>query len=121
MSNYIDVDPKHPSVAPIIKATFPQYRRKKATLVTGGSVTFHDLNWSGGTRSEYMACMLDGTRAVHASQINQPPPWQNPYEGVTAEIPMGACVVSCGTFCGKPGKLYIYLNAEDVTKFLPSS
>ena len=61
--------------ATIIAATFPQYRRKKVRVRATGKITFHDLNWSGGTRTEYRACTLDGYPLGNSAKYNSLAPW----------------------------------------------
>jgi hypothetical protein len=103
-------------VRAIINATFPEYRRKKVYLYANETVTLHDLNWSGGTRSEYRTCTLNGQPAGTAAKYNA----MDRAEGATIPIPQGHAVVSCGYFCGKPSMLSIYVHPADMPKLLPN-
>ena len=104
---------KNPAVAAIMRATFPNYRRKTVWLNPRGAVTLCDLNWSGGTRSEYRACTLGGSCLGGSGKYNAMAPWDNYAEGKTIEIPPGRCMVRAGFFCGKPSHATIYYNGSD--------
>lgn len=90
------------------------YRRKKVVLVATKVVTITGLNWSGGSRTSYAAFELNGKALGNADAYHTPAPWNNPGEGVAMPIPNGTCVVSYGTFMGKPSMAYIYVNPEDM-------
>lgn len=107
------------SIAAIVRATFPNYRRKTVRLHTTSSVTLQDLNWSGGTRSEYKACKLDGTLTGGSDRYHQIAPWENPAEGMTLPIPAGMIMVRGGHFCGKESQLSLYVNPADMPRYLP--
>lgn len=115
--DYIKVASK--DVKHIIAATFPKYRKRQVIIKATTSVTFSDLNWSGGTKSEYRACTIDGRPVEAKYDMSAPAPWNNPFEGKTAELPVGAVVVEGGYFCGKERMLYINVNPENMPKFLP--
>jgi hypothetical protein len=105
-------------VTHILRATFPDYRRRSVCIVTTGQATLHDLNWSGGTRNEYRACTLDG-KPIHARRdINAPHPLDNTYEGQTVIVPVGCAIVQAGFFCGKASRAYIYINDVDFNRML---
>lgn len=112
------IDPKQ--AAPIIRATFPGYAGRMVRIVPSSTVTFHDLNWSGGTRNQYRACRLDGAPLPSRVAMNAPAPWENPYEGHTVEIPQGAAVVEHTIFCGKDLGLRIHARQEDLAPMLPA-
>ena len=105
-----------PSISVIVAATFPTYRKHRVNIDLSGSVTLHDLNWSGGTRSEYKACTKIGKDAA-APDLNSPAPWDNKFEGKTIDIPLGFVVVRGGHFCGKQSTLTIYVNPNDAPKW----
>lgn len=105
---------QHEEIARIVDEAFPSYRRQKVYINPTGNVTFHDLNWSGGTRSEYVALTLEGERCGDMSTANNMAPWANPVEGKSVDIPKGMCVVQGGYFCGKPSTLTLYINPADV-------
>jgi hypothetical protein len=105
----------------IIAATFPGYRKRKVYLNARGSVTFTGLNWSGGSRSEYQSCTLEGRPLGNMNHHNQVAPWDQVAEGKSVEIPRGACVVEGGHFCGKQSTLRIYIHPDDMPRYLPTA
>ena len=105
--------------AAIVKATFPDYRRKQVRVQASETVTFYELNWSGGTKNEYRACSIDGRQSSAGPDMGIAPPWANPHEGKTIELPAGYCVVRGGHFCGKISLLTIYVHPADMPKYLP--
>ena len=114
--NYIEV--KTSEVKHIINATFPDYRKKKVLVWPATSVTLHDLNWSGGTKSEYRACSVDGKSNGKHVDTGRPAPWNNPYEGLTIPLPIDCVVAKAGYFCGKPSTMYLYIHPENMPKYL---
>ena len=118
MINAIYIDPKQ--AAPIIRATFPSYNGKHCKIRAQDRVTFNGLNWSGGSRSTYRACRLDGTPIESQHDMSAPPPWSNPFEGKTVSIPAGCAVVEHSIFCGKDMGLTIYAPPADVAPLLPA-
>lgn len=116
----IEASPK--DFAAIIKATFPDYRGKKITIDTSGRVHFYDLNWIGGTRSEFKACTLGGQPLGSSARYNAMAPWDpQQIEGKSVDVPQGCVMVRGGYFCGKPSMLTITCNPADMPKLLPSS
>jgi len=109
---------KTKEVRQIVDATFPDYRRKEVVIDARETVTFRDLNWSGGTKVEYRACGLDGVTNDRRLDMGRPAPWDNPYEGLTVNIPLDCAVVQWGYFCGKPSMMYIYVNPANMPKFI---
>ena len=105
-------------LARIVRATFPDYKRRVITVQASETVTFHDLNWSGGTRSEYRACTLDGQPLGGSAKYNAQAPWDNQAEGKTIPLPQGSVMVQGGHFCGKVSRLTIYVNPADMPKYL---
>ena len=94
------------------------YRRKKVAVVAAESVTLCGLNWDGGSRTSYAAFSLAGTGLGNLDHYHNPAPWNNAAEGVTLPVPRGACVVSHGTFLGKPAMARIYVNPADMPAVL---
>ncbi len=121
MHHYIENWQKDQTVAAIVRAAFPSYRRKKVSVEPRESVTLMDLNWSGGTRSEYRAVSLDGQQTGGSSlPYSARAPWDNPAEGASVPVPQGFCIVRGGHFCGKESLLSIYVNPADMPRLLPS-
>ena len=107
-------------VRTIIKATFPNYRRKTVLVEIAVKMQIYGLNWDGGSRHEYAACTLNGkSKSGIAAKINMPHPMNNPYEGLKIEIPRGAIVVQGGTFMGKPSRLRVYVHPADFATVFP--
>ena len=102
----------------IIKATFPDYRKRTVVIAPREKVTFHDVNWSGGTRSEYRACSIDGKRAEKTPHMGLNAPWNNPYSGLTIDLPVNTVIVEGGYFCGKKRQLYIYVHPANMPLLL---
>ena len=112
---------KRADILALINATFPDYRGRKFKVIASGRVFFSDLNWSGGSRSQYRACTLDGKLTGTMDKYNHAHPWDHQAEGKTCEIPRGACVVRHSIFCGKDTGLTVYIHPEDMPKLLPVS
>ena len=111
---------KDASVAAIVKATFPSYKRKKVYIRASETVMFQDLNWSGGTRSEYRACTLDGQPAGSMDRYHALAPWDSrQVEGQSVPVPAGMIVVRGGHFCGKESILCLHVNPADMPRYLP--
>ena len=112
---------KRKDVAQIVAATFPDYKGRKFRIEPRATVTFSNLNWDGGTRSQYRTCTLDGSQSLgRADRYNAQAPWANALEGKTIPIPAGALIVEHAMFCGKDAGLYIYVNPQDMPKLLAS-
>jgi len=118
MFNSLEVPTK--DVAQIIKATFPSYRKRKVHIRACETVSLQDLNWSGGTRSEYRACTLDGKSLGGLDRFNAMAPWDSrQIEGVSLPLMAGAVVVRGGHFCGKESTITIHVHPADMPKYLP--
>jgi hypothetical protein len=109
-----DIHVKPEDVALIISATFPDYTGKKVRVTGTESVTLHNLEWSGGSRSLYRACTIDGVTlgAVAHGHID------NPAEGAKTSIALGCAIVEHITFCGRDLGLRIYVRPDDMPKNL---
>jgi hypothetical protein len=114
----LELSPRDPAIAHIIRATFPQYRKRKVYLKARETITLQDLNWSGGTRAEYRTCTLDGHPTASTLPYSALAPWNNYAEGVTLPIPQGMACVQGGVFCGKESTLTINVNPADMPKYL---
>jgi hypothetical protein len=104
----------------IIRATFPGYTGKKVEVRASESVTISNLNWGGGSRSQYAACTLDGEPTGNAFAANQADPWKNKVEGQSVAVPPGHALVEHCLFCGKDLGLRIYVNPADMPRYLPA-
>ena len=105
-----------PDLASIVRKAFVGYKRRKVLLHSATTVCLMDLNWSGGTRSEYASVNLaTGTVQTIGDSITHPD--HNTWEGRSVPIPQGFAIVRGGHFCGKASTLSIYLRPEDFAKF----
>ena len=110
------------TISHIVAATFPSYRRRKVIIRAAESVTLSDLNWFGGTRSEYNTCTIDGQPVGTSAKYNAMSPWDTrQIEGRELPIPQGMIVVRGGHFCGKESLLTIYVNPADMPRYLPAA
>ena len=98
----------------IIKATFPDYRKRTVYVQSSDKGRISDVNWSGGTRKEYRACTIDGRPLQNQVDMHGPAPWDNPFEGLEINIPPGMVMVEGGHFCGKVATLFITVNPVDL-------
>lgn len=81
-------------VAPLVVATFPDYKGRRFSVRVANQVRLDDLNWSDGTRSQYRACTLTGERLGSTDRYNAMAPWdRNQIEGQTLPLVPGAAVV----------------------------
>lgn len=95
---------------PMVKAIAKRlgYRRKTVSIVVTESVTLTDLNWSGGTRSQYTAVDLSSMQTVERD-LSHAPPWENRFEGLSVPLPNNAAIVRHGTFCGRVSQMTFYI------------
>lgn len=100
------MDPKDLKL--IGKTAFPNYKGRTYRHEAGGSCTFMDLNWGGGTRSTFRAVRLADMKVDQGLGSAVPAPWANPFEGKTVEIPTGYAIVEHSIFCGKDLGLRVY-------------
>lgn len=106
------------AVADIAKAL--GYRRKKVIVRARESVTLNDLNWSGGSRSEYHALRISDGAVSSKSMMNAVAPWENAYEGACVPLAPGLAIIETGHFCGKERIMTIYLHPSDMPKLIPA-
>lgn len=106
-------------VARIVDATFPDYRGRKIRVRPATHESLQDLNWSGGSRSQYRACTLDGRTLGTGDAYNALAPWDNrQVEGQSVPVPPGAVMVRHTIFCGKDTGLTITCNPADMPRLL---
>jgi len=105
-------------VKAIINATFDNYRKRTVLIKPTTTVRLSGLNWDGGSRTEYRACTIDGRPANRTANMSGPPPWANPFEGKSIEIPEGFIVVSGGHFCGKVSTLTLHVHPNNMPKLI---
>ena len=107
-------------VAAIVAGTYPDYRGNKIRVIPAETVTFQNLNWQGGTRSQYRACDLSGGPLGSLDKWNQVHPDRNAAEGGEIRLPEGAAIVEHSLFCGKDTGLRIYIRPADMPNLLPA-
>lgn len=105
---------KRADVAALIAATFPEYRGRTYRVCPATRVRLDNLNWCGGSRSQYRACTLAGESVGSADKWNTVAPWVNKAEGAEFELPQGAVMVEHQIFCGKDMGLRFYIRPEDM-------
>lgn len=111
--------PSDPSLQPLIKATFPEYRgRKPVTLIAATEVAFTNLYWDGGSRSTYAVVTLDGFRPFTLPQDN-PPQFGGSRDTPRHALPPGVAVIENPTICGKQGALRISVHPDSLAPLLP--
>jgi hypothetical protein len=100
---------------------FPSYRKRDVCLRAVEKVSFHDLNWCGGTRAQYTAISLANGAARTMSNWNALAPWANPYEGASVALQPGCAIVETGHFCGKESPMRVYVHPADMPKLIGSA
>lgn len=101
----------------IAKLVFPDYRGRKFQFEFEPRLTFHDLNWDGGTKNEYAFVRSDGATANFGPM---PAPWANPLEGQTVDVPADVLIVMHKYFCGHDTGIKIIANPCHLPKWLPA-
>ncbi len=104
----------------LARATFPEYKGRKFSVIAAEQVTLHDVNWGGGSRNQYRAVTLEGQPLGSTDRFSQMWPGSHAAEGMTLPIPQGAVVVEHCIFCGKDLGLRFYINPADMPKYLPA-
>lgn len=84
-------------VANWVKRNVSSYKKHSCVLVESPRVDVHEhsLRWDGGSRSYYTQY-----------------PLRQPLTAGEYHLVDGECIVSSGTFCGKPSTLYVYATAN---------
>lgn len=96
-----------------------EYKGNTVYVKAGTDVTLMNLNWSGGTRSVYHFYNLSKGFHADGTPLSYPPPWRNPVEGMTVQIPSGCAVTEISCFCGKYSA-HIVAHPDLFPKLLPS-
>lgn len=109
----------HPELLAVVRAVDPSYRKPKAVVRVGETVTLSGTYWSGGTRSTYTAVSLATKQSSGAPQYN-PPQFGGPASDPIVTLPEGAVIVETGTFCGKKATAVINVHPANVAKVLPA-
>lgn len=101
-----------PRFAPILRATFPDYRGRKVRLVVADAYRLANF-WDGGSRDYAVAYNLT------TGEVAEPhPATTNPTRGgaafSTVEIPEGIVIAERSYFCGKDLGITIYVNPANM-------
>lgn len=96
---------------PFIKRLMPSYRKRKAILRRLETIVLNDLNWDGGSRSEYTLADLNTGQTVSVGD-HMAAPWNNLDEGRKVELKPGQVMLQTGTFCGKTATMSITAHPE---------
>lgn len=108
-------------VAKLVDATFPEYKGRKFRIVASTTVCLQELNWSGGTKSQYRAASFEGDYLGSADKFSLLAPWANKAEGVVVPIPHGTVVVEHTIFTGRDLGLRIWVHPSDMPRFVKSA
>jgi len=92
----------------LVEKAFPDYKGKKFLVQPTETVSFHNLNWSGGTKNTYKALALSA-KAKACSLA----PWANPLEGQTKLLPKGCVVVKRTWTYGEEANITVFVHPED--------
>lgn len=107
---------KKAAVKEIVKVTFPEYRGRTFKVQYTESVTFHDTNWGGGSRTEYKIVK----RGVGVAKVTVDAPWCNVIEGQTVELDHDHLIVAHSVFCGHDCGITVYAHPMLETQRLAS-
>lgn len=123
-----------PEVLRIVRAAFPDYRKLRAFLSPFTHPKQVNSYWDGGSRNEYAIVELDTLRRKSLPTATHPyfdvarrglANAQDEYTHVDhvgnvtlTTLPVGFVLVQAGTFCGKPATAHVFVNPENMTKFL---
>lgn len=106
-----------PEALRLIRAADPSYRKTKARIFVGETVTLSGTYWDGGSRSTYTAVDLATGRSKGAPQYN-PPQFGGPRVDPCVQLPEGVCIIETGVFCGNTATANIYLHPANVAKLI---
>lgn len=106
---------------PMVKSILAKIGSKKrsAYLFPTNSVDYTGTYWDGGSRSKYTVIRLADMVTEAGPQFN-PPQFGGPGI-ITVPLPPGYVIVDHGVFRGKPAVPYIYVNPENLQKFLTTA
>jgi hypothetical protein len=110
---------QHPEVKALVRAAFPDYKKKTVTLVDRNKCELYGTYWDGGTRYEYVAVDLTTKRSKGAPQY-RPAEFGGPKTTPVVHIPPGVVIVQGGVFCGRTARAKLYVHPSNMTKLLPT-
>jgi hypothetical protein len=100
----------HPAMRGMLKTL--GYRRTTARIVFTDRVELNGRYWDSGSRTDYTVVDIVPMRFTRIPPCN-PPQFGGPQHEVFHDILPGQCVISHGTFCGKPAHACVYINKAD--------
>ncbi len=111
---------KKAQIAPILAASFPEYRGRSFKVYFTEKVTLGDLNWDGGTKCTYRAVRMSDGKCAPFPHFS---PWNNPLEGKTIPLPESGdiIVVVHSYFCGQDMGITFYAHPSAQQKMLPGT
>ena len=128
---------QNPSIKAVVLAAFPSYRKLKVTFsVFNGGIHINSY-WDGGSKDEYRIVELATIRS-HGSPSSSHPYFDVARHGLAyaedesisvdrvgnvtlKRLPSGFCIVSAGTFCGKPATAHLYVHPDNMPRLLPDA
>ena len=98
---------------PFLKASFPDYNGKKFYVEYCNNVTFYDLNWSGGTKNDYVAIDIN---SLESKRYYEHAPWIEIAEGKNVPVKDGIVIAKHTYFCGHDMGVTFYVNPNDASE-----
>lgn len=97
------------------------HREGRTVAVLGETVTIpaDAGTWSGGTQENYAALELATGRIVSITDTFSAP-WDARRTTRTVALKPGYAILQTGTFCGKPGTVYLYVHPDSTMLRLPA-
>jgi len=105
-------------VESVTTVAFPEYNGRRFKLEISTNVMLANLHWDGGTKSVFRAVRLSDNAV--AEVLTSSAPWNCKINGSYVELPEGTVIVEHAVFCGKDMGLRIYVNPNNMTKYLPT-
>lgn len=93
--------------------------RTQAVLTETMSIPADAGTWSGGTREVYEAVELASGRIVSITDTFSAP-WDTSRRHREVALKPGYAILQTGSFCGKPGNVYLYVHPESAMLRLPA-
>ena len=82
-------------VAPLVAATFPAYKGRTFRVQIAEKVGLYDINWFGGSRSQYRAATLSGEPLGSTDRFSTMAPWDHQVEGTSHAYPVDTHTRKC--------------------------
>ena len=94
-------------------AAFPGYNGRKFAFKATESVELHDMDWSGGTHSDYAGVNLATRQAIAVPDLHLP------RTTPTVALHQGLAIVEHRRFCGKDMGIVFHVHPTDAPQMLP--